>query len=1024
MKFGSKSSVIAALGTALFCGSWVLLALQGTSIAQTASKPPTPAEQKKADFFEAKVRPLLINKCQPCHNSVVQQGGVRLDTREFALKTVTPGNPAKSSLITVVHYNGKVKMPPTGKLSDAEIATLEKWVSDGAVWLNTSPAPSAKGNKAGEVMHWSFRPVRRPLEPPVDKSGIDAFILAKLEQKKLTLAPQADRRTLLRRLSFDLIGLPPTPQEMEAFLADPSPMAYARQVDRLLASPRFGERWGRHWLDVARYADSNGLDENLAHGNAYLYRDWVIEAHNRDLPYDEFIRQQIAGDLMPTQDEDERNRRLIATGYLTLGPKVLAEQDKPKLVMDIIDEQIDVVTKSVMGITVACARCHDHKFDPVSTKDYYALAGIFKSTKTMANLDFVSRWNERSLPTRAREAEIAKYKGDVLEPLEVRLKQVTDTANRRVSEAIKADAPKYVRAAMAYAAQPGALVPLEGRDIPGKQVIEAESFARGNALKNFDQYGKDIGVIHTGASPTHAEWDVTVPAAQTYQLDIRYSAQESRPFKLLVNGKEAVQEAAKEVTGSWTPETQQWETVGTFPLQAGKNVLRLERGGAIPHVDKLALAPVPAPAPGSKVKSLTEFATEGSLNPGVLKKVVARISGATDEANALKTLQGANVFDTPDKPETFYTQTEKDTVKAATEELQKARENAPRILMAMAVDEQDAPQNVKVHIRGDTQTLGEIVPRGFPKVLCGTDSSTVPEGAGSGRLELANWMVRAEHPLTARVAVNRVWLHLFGNGLVATPDNWGLRGETPSHPELLDWLAHTFIHEDDWSLKKLIRRIVLSDTYRQASAVNNPRAAQVDPENRLLWRQNMRRLEAEPLRDAIHAVAGTLDLTMGGTLLGTRNGDYVTNDQSANAAQYNAPRRAIYLPVIRNAVYDFFATFDFGDPSMVNAQRASTIVAPQALFLLNSELVRKQASSFASLLLKGEKPHDLRIRQAIARAYARPATASEIAHAQQFLTNADKLLTQSEPDPTKRTEAAWSAYCQTLFAANEFIYVR
>jgi hypothetical protein len=1021
MKPVAPPALLAIVGTALLCTSLVLLPSSHPSVAQTSVKPPTPAERQKAAFFESKVRPLLIAKCQPCHNGTVQQGGVRLDNRAFALKTVTPGNPTKSKLVTVLHYNDKVKMPPTGKLADSEIAILERWVSDGAVWLD---APPVSTTKAAEGLHWSFRPVQRPLEPPVDKSGIDSFVLATLAKKKLAPAPPTDKRTLLRRLSFDLTGLPPTPQEMETFLADNSPTAYTKQIDRLLASPRFGERWGRHWLDIARYADSNGLDENLAHGNAYIYRDWVIEAHNRDLPYNEFIRQQIAGDLMPTQDEEEQNRRLIATGFLTLGPKVLAEQDKPKLVMDIIDEQIDVVSKSVMGITVACARCHDHKFDPISTKDYYALAGIFKSTKTMANLDFVSRWNERPLPNKKREAEIAQYRATVLEPLEAKVQQVTEVANRQVSEKIRAEAPKYIQVALTYAKQPGALVSLEGRDVPGKQVIEAESFARGNALKNFEFYGKEIGVIHTGEAPTHAEWDITVPTGGTYQLDIRYSAQESRPMNLLLNGKEIFKNVVKEITGSWTPETQQWETTGVLTLQSGKNILRLERSGAIPHIDKFALAPIATPADGSKVKSLNDMAKEHNLNLSVLKKVVARIGGVADKDTALKKLDDAKVFDSPEKPETLYTQAEKDAVKAATDKLQKAQERAPRILQAMAVQEQEKPENVKVHIRGDTQNLGDIVLRGFPKILCSTDSGTVPEGAGSGRLELANWMVRPNHPLTARVAVNRVWLHLFGNGLVATPDNWGLRGDKPSHPELLDWLAHTFSHEDKWSLKKLIRRIVLSDTYRQSSAVTNPRAAQLDPENRLLWRQNMRRLEAEPLRDSIHAVAGTLDLRMGGTLLGSKNGDYVTNDQSANAAQYNAPRRAIYLPVIRNAVYDFFATFDFGDPSMVNAQRASTTVAPQALFLLNSELVREQARAFAKSLLKEEKLVEQQIRHAIYRAYARPATAHEVNRAVQFLSNAERLLTQSEPDKAKRAETSWAAYCQTLFAANEFIYVR
>ena len=378
-----RLTAIATLGTAAVCFLTIGGMGNHPSVAQTGpqSAKPAPLDPAKVQFFETKVRPLLVAKCQACHNGTVQQGGVRLDSRDATLKALVPGKPLESRLISVIHYDGAIKMPPIGKLAPAEIALLETWVTDGAVWPETEakPAPLGPGKiVSGPGLFWSFRPVKRPLEPPIGASGIDAFIGADLQKNGLSLSPEADRLTLLRRLSFDLTGLPPSPADVTAFLNDKRPDAYARQVDRLLRSPQFGERWARHWLDVARYADSNGLDENLAFGNAYHYRDWVIDALNRDLPYDRFLRQQIAGDLMPTGDEEETNRRITATGFLTLGAKVLAEQDKPKLVMDIIDEQIDVVSKATMGLTVACARCHDHKFDPVSTKDYYALAGVFQ----------------------------------------------------------------------------------------------------------------------------------------------------------------------------------------------------------------------------------------------------------------------------------------------------------------------------------------------------------------------------------------------------------------------------------------------------------------------------------------------------------------------------------------------------------------------------------------------------------------------------------------------------------------------
>ena len=643
----------------------------------------------------------------------------------------------------------------------------------------------------------------------------------------------------------------------------------------------------------------------------------------------------------------------------------------------------------------------------------------------MDNLGFVSRWKETALPTKAKQAEVARYETETLKPLEAKLTQVTNATNAAVANRLRADAPKYVSVALVYLRQPGVLVPMDGREVPGKQTIEAEDFTRGNALKNTETYGKGIGVIHTGESPTFAEWDITVAAAGSYQLDMRYTAEESRPIRILVNKKVAFKEAAGEVTGSWNAEGQHWETIGAITLTAGKNTLRIENNGSIPHIDKFAFAPVAAPASGdAKPKSISELAKEGSLNPGVLSHVVQRVAGTTNEAEAQKRIEKSDVFSKISKPELLYTKAEGDAVEAATVALNKARESGPKIPMVMAVAELPKPENVKVHIRGDTQNLGDLVPRGFPAVLCGGKEEEVGSDEGSGRLEMAKWLTSPTHPLTARVEVNRIWLHLLGEGIVRTPDNWGLRGEKPTNPELLDWLAYKFVNTDGWSVKKFIRRVVLSRTYRQASLTSNPTAQTKDPDNRLFWRQNVRRLEAEPIRDAILAVSGTLDLTMGGTLLLTKNGDYVTNDQSGNGARYDLPRRSIYLPVIRNAVFEFFSIFDFGDPSMCNAKRAATTVAPQALYLLNSPLVEEQSLAFARSLLSAKQPDEAAIRAAIFRAYARPATAPEVSRALSFITRAETVFAPRESDATKRKERAWAAYCQTLLASNEFVYVR
>ncbi|MFY7951335.1 MAG: DUF1553 domain-containing protein, partial [Armatimonadaceae bacterium] len=638
---------------------------------------------------------------------------------------------------------------------------------------------------------------------------------------------------------------------------------------------------------------------------------------------------QVAGELVPTRTDAEKLDAITATGFLTLGPKVLAEQDKPKLVMDIVDEQIDVLSKSVLGVTIACARCHDHKFDPISAKDYYAIAGIFKSTKSMANLDFVSRWNERSLEGPTLVAERERYDREKLGPL----RAAVDAAKSALTQG----------------------------NASGGLFVEATAYSAGNLGK--DNYGK--GSVNSNGTPSRATWEVTVPAAGTYRVKVRYAAEESRPARLTVNGKLLTDRAGAEPTGGWQLEHQRWSDAGEVDLPAGKTRLELYRDGAIPHFSRFLLLP----------------------------------SGAASPISADEDLQKAEAA------------------------LRKAEADRPKAPTVMAVEEGKV-EDLRIHLRGDTQTLGDVAPRGFPAALCNGKFQPLPTPNSSGRLDLARWLTRPENPLTARVAVNRIWMHLIGQPLVATVDNWGLRGEKPSHPELLDWLATTFANDDNWSRKRMIRRIMLSETYRQSALRRDPVAEAKDPENRLVWKANRRRLEAEPLRDSLHFVAGTLDTTVGGNLLPTPNGDYVTNDQSGNAAQYDLPRRAIYLPVIRNAVYDWFQAFDFGDPSMVNARRSSTTVAPQALYLINSPMVREQARAFARRVLRDlpEAGDQERVDQAYRLALQRKPFPAESARAMRFLARIESASGPGTSNAARRDET-WAALCQVLLASNEFVYV-
>ncbi len=570
--------------------------------------------------------------------------------------------------------------------------------------------------------------------------------------------------------------------------------------------------------------------------------------------------------------------------------------------------------------------------------------------------------------------------------------------------------------------------------------VEATDFVRGNAVRDTNNYGKDTGgkgVIITNGTPVHAEWEVSVPSAGRYQIEIRYAGEEARPVQLLVNGEKVTGKAASRATGSWNANGQQWEVAGVAPFKAGVNTVRVYRDGPLPHISRLLFFPRPNAVPatnGASPLTAETLAKRDNLIPELVTRFAERFAlRSPTEAEQAKLLTDDTLLVLPTKPEPFYAEADAIAVKSATEALDAALKQAPKVPVVMAVED-GKPEDVKVHLRGSTQTLGDVAPRGFPAMLAKScapqkDETIATNDTGSGRLAFARWLTRRDHPLTARVHVNRVWQHLLGEGLVRTPDNWGVKGEKPTHPELLDYLTQTYtkpVNEggDGWSQKRLIRRIMLSRTYQMASvSPSAQRAKLLDPANRFLWRQNRKRLEAEPLRDSVLAVAGTLDKSFGGSLLETPNNEYVTNDQSRDRALYDSNRRAVYLPVIRNSVYDLFQAFDFGDGMSVNARRASTVVAPQALFLMNSPLARAASESFAQAVQAGAKTEPARIQAAYYRALSRPATAAEVTQAQTYLTRYQTALASSEPDAQKRQTKAWQSLCHALLACNEFTYV-
>lgn len=1073
------------------------------------------ADPKRTEFFEKRVRPILVNRCYDCHSEDSIEGELRLDSLAAIIQggtrgpAIVIGDPKKSLLISAIEHSDRLHMPPKEKLPRKQIKDLTEWIRTGAHWPNAKPIVTAKKTeKSGplfteqEQSFWAFqRPRKSPLPVVKDRqwgaSPIDAFILAKLEAAGMTPAAQADKRTLIRRATVDLTGLLPTPEHVRVFLADDSPNAFEKVVNRLLDSPRYGERWGRHWLDIARYADSNGLDENLAYANAYRYRDYVIAAFNKDKPYDRFVQEQLAGDLLTVNDAVEAQLEgLTATGFLSIGAKMLAEDDPVKMQMDIIDEQIDTMGQAILGLTLGCARCHAHKFDPVPVEDYYSLAGIFKSTKTMENFSVVARWQERPL---AGPEEIAKRDAQqkTIDEKKSAIAQRIQQANQKLLAEERKHSAEYLLAAEAQRRLDALIQQArsvgkesEQKKLSGLIVFEAENFTRGNVLKSFTGYGEGIGVIYNkGEYPNFAEYDFDLDSGGLksgglHQLEIRYAAAAARPVKLIINGELVKSDAAGKTTGSWNPDTQTWMLEGIFRLKAGKNTIRLECKGPFPHFDKLLIVPAlnaaGKPEQGTTAKKPADYEPKQEIvrqwvaylkkSEGDAKSPFAEwhrfVSGKEPVADPLKTLEDlakhyaslltqidtewlafkqtdagkkANTFPDPQKealrmvlyapagpfalpkePEPYYPEATRIALKQQRETLSALEKALPVFPVAMSVSE-DTPQNLRVHIRGSHTTLGKEVPRQFLQIMAGEHQKPI-ENNRSGRLELAQWLGSPEHPLTARVMINRIWKQHFGTGIVRSPDNFGRLGDRPTHPELLDWLAVQFV-EQGWSIKAMHRLIMLSSTYQMSTAFNK-NSAESDPENKLYWRANRRRLEAEAIRDSILAVAGTLDLNMGGSMLPTANRKYVTSTANVDPVAYKTNRRSVYLPVVRSALYDVFQAFDFADPSVLSGKRVSTTVAPQALFMMNSEIVSEQTKALAESLLADQALNEAtRIQRLFELAFSRPATQQEIDRALAYIEHYAKAMQAMKKTPEESRLRAWQSYCRVIIASNEFIYV-
>ncbi len=1055
--------------------------------------------------FENEVRPLLVQRCYSCHSSEAKElkSDLRLDFRDGVLAggdrgpAVNPGDPTGSLLLRVVNGTEPgLTMPPGETLSTLEIQSLAQWIRTGASDPRDEPTSSNRRSVAGRKpveieqsrSHWAFLPVADPAPPEVQaiervRDPIDAFILAELERNDLTMAPEASLPVLAQRAHQLLTGLPLPWPRLKKLVESEDPLAFDQFIDELLASDGFGERWARSWLDLVRYADSNGLDENLAFGEAWRYRDYVIRSFNEDKPFDEFLVEQIAGDLLPqTVDQQAWRDQRLATGFLVLGPKMLAEQDEAKLAIDVVDEQLDVTARTFLGMTVGCARCHDHKFDPIPAKDYYAMAGIFRSTSTMENLKTVAKWREISLET-AAEAQSRK----LWETERASIAKKVESAKKELREVLEGGLSGGVGKHLLAALDAMQEIAIAG-------VTETHSTSLG---ENRSNYGTDqIPVLHSvKGGLQQATWELEVPKAGEWNLDVRYAALEKRPMRLLVNGEQISKDALATVTGGWTTNDLRWETQATLDLDAGLVTIRLERPGAVPHLDRVRLVPAKGwpntvdpiivsgwvdfltrptieedPLWGSWVRWMHLGSEDRPQNPQQIARwwantvadlptdrlpaeVKSILSEATPQdhpgiaavfqkvVEATVVTEDGTVIQTPSVSQQLHSTVGPwfepllQAENAAPEELRapveqmvaalakKDESMPPAAVMALGVQDGEVA-DLPIHIRGSHLRLAkEAVPRGALQI---TDHLVPPmqaEDGKSGRLELARWMADERHPLTSRVAVNRIWLELFGEALVSTPSNFGFSGDLPSHPELLDRLAHDFV-ADGWSTKKTIRRILKTSTWRQ-QVIEDPMAALIDPQNRLLWSQNRQRLRAEAVRDSVLAVSQGLDREMGGTLLTTKNRGYVTNDQSNNQARYDLPRRSIYLPVIRNAMYELFSAFDYNDPSAPISKRYSTVVAHQALFFLNSPMVLDAALAIANQVLELKLTEVDQVQEMHRRILCREATEAEVERAILFVNRVEEsILTMPEEDrPGDPHQSAWQAFCQALLASSEFLYL-
>ena len=985
---------------------------QDAAVDQSAKKS---ASARDIKFFEKQIAPILKRRCYECHShkSGKAKGGLVLDSRHGWAKggnegaAIIPGKPGESLLMEAVRYES-YEMPPKEQLPAEEIALLEKWIAMGAPDPRQSPTPEIDPEKL-----WALQSIVKPDIPSVKdkkwpRDDLDTFILAKLEKTGIHPVSDADRYTWLRRVTFDLTGLPPTPDEIETFISDPSEQAYENVVDRLLKSPGFGDHWARHWFDLSCYADLADIQGNTLIRDAWRYRDYVIDAFNSDKPLDRFIHEQIAGDLLPYNSVAQQREQIIATGYLAIGPWTLQNYIKGQLAADVVDHQVDQIGRTFLGQTISCARCHDHKFDPIPTRDYYALAGIFHSTLT-TRYDGPGVWSQithvdlPALP--GAEEDYERLAGDI---------RNQQQKLRNELAALHVDNEKLRFTKKVFNAQANA-VTMEKAISANREGREYRvSFAAGPSVwagvsqATADGDGLLLQVLrHDG---TVLAWHVYRPVTWSGKADAQ---------KL---------EAASFVyTGDGTGNVRLHITSSNYTGRFGgaiDNVTIRESGKSqvlfTEDFDNSQFGSIQGKQAGTGLPIYAQCSIPGWTGTGTNHSHVVNINKAGEPNFALQIFSGPAVAS--DNPRI------NGKLKNLTRRLESER---PDRAQALAVRDIETPRDGPIYQRGDFQSLGEIVPRGFLSAVSVSKINRIPDET-SGRLQLAHWLTDPGNPLTSRILVNRVWHHLFGKGLVRSVDYFGVHGEMPSHPELLDYLAVRLRVDDNWSIKKTVRRMVLSRTYQMAS-IHNVKSAKLDPDNHLLWQMPRRRLTAESIRDAMLAASGQLDPGRGGSSLGLELKDNIKGlggnvnppTWGGKIPEYIRNRRSVYMPFKRErplGELEILSAFDFPHPNDITGARSNTTVATQALFLLNSPFVKQQSARLAERLQE-DQPDDeqSRINQLYLLTVNRPANADEIKIALTFLDQCTQDLI-SGSDAEQARSAAWTQLCHAVLASNRFLF--